>query len=128
MAAELGLELGSYHHFAASLHLYAKHRRLAERIIAVKYRTDFAMPELREPKLIPSFLNVERAIRKGEESPLGRIDRYWDELVEVLRLFRDAGACGWELAMERFPRENIYQRVMKPLGGSSLKAAGSSFR
>jgi thymidylate synthase len=46
MAVELGVDVGRYHHFAASLHLYEKHRSRAVQILSgpATENGEFAMP------------------------------------------------------------------------------------
>ena len=46
MAVELDVEVGVYHHFAASLHLYSRQRSLASRVLECKSWAEFRMPPL----------------------------------------------------------------------------------
>ena len=82
MALELGLSLGSYYHFAASMHLYERHRDLAHRILDVNPRSPFFIPPLERIESIPRFLDVERCLREGTAAKV-ELNPYWEALADV---------------------------------------------
>ena len=95
MAVQLGLELGTYKHFAASFHLYDERvDRVKEFLSEGWQQTDLLMPPM--PKGDPwpaltALIAAERAIRTGGETTIGsaqRLDAYWEDLVRLLRIFR----------------------------------------
>lgn len=97
-ARMLKVELGEYHHFAASLHLYDENAAGARAFIDEKFqgRVGADMPEMPlndKPWLdIKIFLSAEAAIRAGLPVPeeVGALDPYWRNLVNLPRVFRYA--------------------------------------
>jgi thymidylate synthase len=97
MARTLGLELGTYTHFASSLHLYDEQDDRAKCLLAegIQGTVGAAMPPMpvSTESLWPSinaFLRAEAAIREGREVDAGGelLDPYWQDLVRLLRVFR----------------------------------------
>lgn len=82
MAVELGVQLGNYGHFAASLHLYEKHLSLAEKILSEPVRSSGNMAPMADLHELAELLRVELALRRGEEQRLE--DSYWSELTTAL--------------------------------------------
>jgi thymidylate synthase len=125
MAANLGVELGSYHHFAASLHLYAKHRSLAERILKCEPPTEFRMPPLENPAGIQTFLDFERRIRldiridNEQRNLIEECDAYWHDLVQVLRMFRSSKDIGWTATLNSATDVAPYLPVLESLASQS---------
>lgn len=90
MAATLGLNLGSYHHVAASLHIYERHFRLAERVIQAQETGSRPMPPMSDVSQLSSFLACEEQLRLG----LGRglehgLAPYWASMAQILVEHRD---------------------------------------
>jgi thymidylate synthase len=88
LAVELGLSLGAYTHFAASMHLYERHFNLARRIIEEPTAV-FEMPSMDSAEGLIHFLSAERQIRTGETAKLESIAPYWRDLASALLWFRD---------------------------------------
>lgn len=92
MARTLGYEIGTYRHFAGSMHLYEPD------LVSVKQYVDEAVqPRIQMPTMpvgdpwpaIGILLDAERHIRTHEEinaSMLG-LDPYWADLVRLLQVF-----------------------------------------
>ena len=91
LAAEIGLELGTYSHLAASLHVYVDSRAVAEQLAAEVPLSWEEMPPMRDVDALSSFLSVEELLRQGEPAGLtqaGQLPPYWRALVQPLvRLF-----------------------------------------
>jgi thymidylate synthase len=117
LAAELRIEVGEYHHFASSLHLYKKHVRLAEAILQSKIRnSDFLMPRIKHPEIIRAFLETEESIRLGRgDVSLANLDGYWRDLAEVLLLFKRSRSEGWEPVLRSNNRVSWYIPLLLPL-------------
>jgi thymidylate synthase len=89
LAIELGTELGLYHHFVGSLHLYRRHFELARRIIACPSRLDYEMPPMEAHIELPSFLKLEERIRAkiSIEGKTEGLHPYWRDLLDVLQWY-----------------------------------------
>jgi thymidylate synthase len=88
MAVELGIELGSYIHFAASLHLYETDVGRASFIWGER---DTALSEMGimtgNPQL-RLFLDFEQAVRQGADIyAQAGLDEYWNNLAIELVAF-----------------------------------------
>jgi thymidylate synthase len=91
MAVTLGLDLGSYHHVAASLHVYERHFQLAEQVIRAGVTDSQPMPTMTDVSRLPSFLAYEERLRLGlDRVPSNDLDPYWANMVHVLAEHRDA--------------------------------------
>jgi hypothetical protein len=88
-AQELGLELGWYHHHAASLHIYDRHLSLARTILAAQIPETHEMGILGRLEELPILIEQERRIRQGLPADLGGISSpSWIEILHVLADFR----------------------------------------
>jgi thymidylate synthase len=117
MARELGCQLGAYHHFAASLHLYDRHRDLACSVLKSVAPVTFTMPSLKTPQVPDSFLEFERSLRDQEHPPfMDELDDYWQELALVLRLYHTSRDIGWNATLQSSPSTQ-YLPVLRPLQG-----------
>lgn len=68
MSVELGVELGEYHHSAASMHVYARHFELAQAMAAAPLPSDVgAMPPIESPAALRRLAQREEALRLGVE-------------------------------------------------------------
>jgi thymidylate synthase len=91
-AMELQVGLGTYHHFAGSLHIYDRHFNLVDEILSNNddYALDITpMPELPDSSSgLRTFLKSEQLIRSNliSYSELEKIDLhpYWKALLETL--------------------------------------------
>lgn len=116
MAASLGIELGVYHHFASSLHLYTRHIGLASRIVATQITQAFCMPALQDVNQISTLLACEVEERTGVKPVVPNVEnRYWGDLAYVLYLFRLSRTAGWADTLQSAGRNNPYLPVLQPL-------------
>jgi thymidylate synthase len=111
MAHELGVELGAYHHFAGSLHLYERHANLARRVIECGAECDFCMPPLTSLRDIDCFSAFERTLRTRGNAAIPTLNRYWHELAEVLLAFH-TNRKEWPEALRAFSPSNRYLNLM----------------
>lgn len=90
IARAIGVELGEYHHFATSLHLYERDLDNASVYLGEGYQNPtFAMPAMPtgcQMQSLKSFLDVEQRIRAGNISSAREIKlpNYWRDLSLVL--------------------------------------------
>jgi len=128
MALELGVDLGSYHHFAASLHLYERHIGLAQRALAAPPPNRAApMPPIVQLEDLSKFLTIERAIREGATVPTASgLAQYWRDLVKVLKLYRLSKALGWEAAIASASSPGPYLALLLPLMESGSAAESTA--
>lgn len=86
MAVELGVELGSYTHVAASLHLYEEEAKLAENVLELGRPSSGRMPPMLTagPSVAVSLIDLERSLRLvGTEPSSGsHLDLYWRKFME----------------------------------------------
>jgi thymidylate synthase len=116
MAVELGIQLGVYYHFAGSLHLYERHRDLACRVIAARAESHrFSMPAIDNLAELSKFLRIETALRLGKECPPIELSRYWNELADVLRMYRNSKMDGWGHALNSVGVSAPYLCLLAPL-------------
>jgi thymidylate synthase len=88
-AQELGLELGWYHHHAASLHIYDRHLSLARTILAAQIPETHEMGILGKLEELPIVIEQECRIRQGLPADLGGISSpSWIEILHILADFR----------------------------------------
>jgi thymidylate synthase len=95
IARSVECELGTYTHFAGSLHVYDKHRPLAEKLSDEGWQsTKHMMPPMPTGNPFPSIarlLLAEQAIRTGDsvsEEMLHGLDVYWTDLIRLLQAYR----------------------------------------
>lgn len=119
LACDLGLDLGSYSHVAGSLHVYARHRHLVERVLASADPEPFQMPPMDGTGGLPDFLARERAVRSETTSALPRGRHgFWSDLADVLRLWTSYRI---DPSATLLPHDSPYGPVLSPL----LPNAGS---
>jgi thymidylate synthase len=113
MAKQLNLGIGKYYHFAGSLHLYERHRVLAERILGSSSPlTEFEMPPIDTVGDLHGFLAVERQLRDGESAESAALlSGYWKQLAGVLQAFR-GNKYGTRLAASQFPVDAEFYRPL----------------
>lgn len=91
VATTLGLPLGSYRHFAASMHMYTKHHVKAQEFINEGFQSRVSMPSMPAGNpwvSIGSILKAEEIIRNGgklDASAIG-VDPYWADLIRILQI------------------------------------------
>jgi thymidylate synthase len=94
LTVELGVELGTYHHSVASLHLYSNFYAMAEKIVAEPLLgTPTGMAPMDHTEDIPAFLSAEALIRQGSPNAAASVQRlhpYWRQLAATLLARRSA--------------------------------------
>jgi thymidylate synthase len=86
MVKILQVDLGQYHHFIGSLHLYDRHLQLASSILNTPITDSFEMPEMGDLSVIQNFVEAEKQIRGGLKSRT-TLPAYWEDLILVLTVF-----------------------------------------
>lgn len=91
MARSLGVELGSYRHFVASLHLYDEHRALAEDFLNEGFQTRVEMPKMPIGDPWPSIeavLQAESKIRGGQavKADQFQLEEYWRDFIRIIQV------------------------------------------
>ena len=86
MAVELGLRLGTYHHFATSLHLYEKDASKAADVLRVTSRSTFVDLPLASSTERRQFCEAEASIRTGSKDHFGIqfSDEFWKQKCQLL--------------------------------------------
>ena len=91
MACQVGLPLGSYYHFANSLHIYESDLVKSQQISNSLPTIHEPMPQMAAPNQLKSFLAVESDLRKSHSNFSVKFDalhKYWADLGSVLIWFR----------------------------------------
>jgi thymidylate synthase len=91
LACELGLEVGTYSHCVASLHLYQPHFELARKILDGPLFPSAEMPKMESQEQLSLFLALEERLRRGEEESAAAVHSlspYWRRLFSVLEDYR----------------------------------------
>jgi thymidylate synthase len=83
LTCELNLEMGTYSHSVASLHIYERHFEFAKKIIKSNFET-FEMPFMRNFEQSFNFLNAESIARSQGFLPKSDLNDYWRNLSLVL--------------------------------------------
>ncbi|NOT88393.1 MAG: thymidylate synthase [Lysobacter sp.] len=84
MALELGTELGSYHHYASSMHVYKRHYELAIRVASAAAYDTGEMPAMTSTDGLYAMANEESSLRltgKRSRKPLGAFEEYCLDLL-----------------------------------------------
>jgi hypothetical protein len=119
LACELQVELGSYFHFAGSLHLYEQHFDLARRILDDTSASLFEMLPMQAHQQLGTFLQCENILRKGLPIPqeiTEGLNGYWKDLALVLDWFRVAKlAGGYGTVTQRIPKGIPYSSLLQNL-------------
>jgi thymidylate synthase len=89
MAVELRLEVGSYHHFVGSLHIYDSNLSWAQEMLAAVPTIDEPMPIMTTLQGIEELLEGERQTREPDVLKLPRqtTGSYWEGLLRVLHYY-----------------------------------------
>ncbi|MFJ7734156.1 thymidylate synthase [Lysinibacillus sp. NPDC097231] len=88
MANELGLELGTYTHFAGSVHLYDNHKDLAHSIINQGNFPSSEMPSMPENpwRYIKLLIDNEKLVRKDKNYKCKIDSSYWNDFLGILKI------------------------------------------
>jgi thymidylate synthase len=90
IARTVGLKLGTYLHSVGSLHLYEQTREGARQYLDEGYQERIEMPAMPYGDPWPSIgrlLELEEALRDGRSDMFPRLDPYWNDLGNLLRIF-----------------------------------------
>jgi thymidylate synthase len=96
IARDLGLEVGSYHHFAGSLHLYEDNINGAKKYLSEGIHSLLAMPPMPlgpQWDVIPKMMAAEQRVRDGAGAAAmdASLDPYWQDLLRLLLVFEFSG-------------------------------------
>lgn len=85
----LNLEVGTYHHFVSSLHIYEEDVNKSEQYLAEGFHENVPMPEMAKGdpfQIIPAFLEKMERIRKGDGISVldSSLPEYWNDLLILL--------------------------------------------
>jgi len=88
MALELHLDLGHYHHYASSMHVYQRHFKLAKSIAEsdVSKLDHGNMPAIESVESAIRFANMEAGIRAGKSFDCSVKTHYEKKCLELLKL------------------------------------------
>lgn len=126
VARKLNVELGTYKHFAGSLHLYDNNRNDAQVYLIEGWQpTLLSMPPMpaSDPQAsISSLLRAEHTIRSGREVKLPglNLDPYWADLVRILQIYAKTGDEKEIEGIKKDMNSNVYgiyiekRKNMKP--------------
>lgn len=90
VARSLGIQMGEYHHFATSLHLYEQDREKVSTYLNEGFQSPtFAMPKMPsgcQRDHLKAFLDAEQAMRNGVSTKATQLHlpEYWRDLAIVL--------------------------------------------
>lgn len=88
LSLELGVQIGQYHHYASSLHIYENHEKTAQEIASKGEYDSGEMPEMKDLTSIPLLIENEALYRKMDSSKENIIrDPYWSDLSSVLKFY-----------------------------------------
>lgn len=114
LSVRLGVQLGTYFHFATSLHIYERHFELAREVLKSPRPLDFSMSPIRNIEALDDFLASERSLRSQNIGSTPALGSYWLDLLSVLRLFRQSREIGWSRTLE-LGADFVYTPVLRPL-------------
>jgi thymidylate synthase len=91
VARSVGVELGTYKHFAGSLHLYREHHPLALDFVNERFQAQIEMPPMPagDPwASVSAVLEAEGKIRAGlaTDANAMHLDPYWCDLIRILQI------------------------------------------
>ncbi len=93
VARELDVEIGTYHHYAASFHLYEGNRKSAEKYLSEGWQsTKQKMPPMpigTQQNAIKAASALEAEIRLGKDVNLDEsgLEKYWLDLLRLLQIY-----------------------------------------
>lgn len=113
-AAELGLDVGRYHHMVGSLHLYESDLARARNVLVDRSDFMFEMPPMTKPGDLSRFLSAEARIRQDQHLvDCEELSVYWRDLVDALRMFRALRTHGKSSAAP-MSAKSPYARLLLP--------------
>jgi thymidylate synthase len=112
MATELGVEIGAYHHFTTSLHLYESNIPNARRLLASSSRLSEPMPPMKQLEQLSEFLAGEQCTREGKQLSRDIHEGYWHELLDVL-VYRNGSRYGAHHDIDKVISNPLYRQLTK---------------
>ena len=117
LARSLNCELGQYHHYVGSLHIYEKHYGAVEQYVSERWQARVEMPpmplgdpwpDLNTLLLAEALLREHRPLTAEVEA----LHPYWRDLVRMLTIFwsEDAEVVSNELRQFSFEKYAMYAR------------------
>jgi thymidylate synthase len=97
MASALGLDLGTYQHFAGSMHIYDEHISDVKQFINEGYQSTLSpMPSMPAEDAMPAIqtlLDIESALRTNGDlsivsTELQSLPEYWQDIARLLQAYR----------------------------------------
>ncbi|MEQ1831062.1 MAG: thymidylate synthase [Pirellula sp.] len=93
VARSIGVELGTYHHFVASLHLYDRDFQAARRFLDEGWQANLPMPPMPigdQWGNVQKLISVEKQIRMSKKAKFSEshFQAYWDDLARLLQAYR----------------------------------------
>jgi len=86
-ALALGCELGPYHHFVGSLHLYETHREWASRILSSELTEKAPMPIMSDLDGLKEFQKAESLSRNSlclSNEDFDGVSSYWRDMMNLI--------------------------------------------
>lgn len=113
MARRVGVEIGHYHHYASTLHVYKGKLQMLAAYVAEGHQRAIAMPPMPvgDPQpAIEQLLNAELTLRRGESITASEAAScpYWADLIRLLQVFWNRDHIDKVLAELHDPGYKIY--------------------
>lgn len=86
MALKLNVSVGSYHHFAGSMHMYARDFDIANKILKSDSIVSRPMAAMKDIDKLPVFLKCERAVVLDDASQYDEaLGSYWSAMLSTIK-------------------------------------------
>lgn len=94
MARRLGAEMGEYHQYVGSMHVYEDHLDDMQEYVDEGFQQTREMPSMPQGNpfdLVDQFLEIEGRLRAGESIVAAEVfdDPYWADMIRLLQAFWD---------------------------------------
>ena len=122
MAVELNLDIGPYHHFVGSLHIYDSNLPSSREIVAARPSISQPMPRMLTTTDIGEFLRGEQQTRDPTAIEFSHrtADKYWNQLLDVLR-YCNATRLGKPLDPKSIIDSPLYRELVNLRVGSGSR-------
>jgi thymidylate synthase len=114
MAVSLQLEVGPYHHFVGSMHIYESELDAARAIVGAGATIQDSMESMPSVDGLAHLLTGEQQTRRGHslEHIKPRPDKYWSDLLSVLE-YRNGVRLGRKLRLEDIITDPLCRRLAR---------------
>jgi thymidylate synthase len=114
MAVSLHLDVGPYHHFVGSMHIYESELDAARAIVGAGATVQDSMPSMPSVDGLAYLLTGEQQTRRGHslEHVQQRRDKYWSDLLSVLE-YRNGVHLGRKLRLEDIVTDPLCRRLAR---------------